>query len=294
MYGFTMPHRRRSAAAAAACFALALTSLGTAPAPSAGAGRVVTWKTQSRHVDARRVEFGRPPLCGKCTPHPSDGLYVNVWLPDGYDGKRRFPVLYLLHGGDGQYDFWVQSPRENDPRGTIVPDLVGDFPAIIVMPDAGANGHYMNWWNGGRRGDPGWERYHLDELIPLVERRLKVRRGRRFHAIAGFSLGGYGAAFYASQRPGYFGIAAALSARLSLRNPLLHIPATLCGSASTGRGTIHSRWSATCAGPECTSAPETAGRCPASRLARPMRSARTICGVSQSGSSGRPAARTSP
>jgi Putative esterase len=61
----------------------------------------------------------------------------------------------------------------------------------------------------------------------LVERRLKVRRGRRFHAIAGFSLGGYGAAFYASQRPGYFGIAAALSARLSLRNPLLHIPGQL-------------------------------------------------------------------
>jgi hypothetical protein len=44
----------------------------------------VTWKTQSRQVDARRVEFGRPPLCGKCTPHPRDGLYVNVWLPDGY------------------------------------------------------------------------------------------------------------------------------------------------------------------------------------------------------------------
>jgi hypothetical protein len=85
-------------------------------------------------------------------------------------------VVYLLHSGDGQYDFWLQSPRQNDPRGTIVPDLVGDFPAIIVMPDAGANGRYMNWWNGGRRGDPGWERYHLDELIPLVERRLKVRR----------------------------------------------------------------------------------------------------------------------
>jgi S-formylglutathione hydrolase FrmB len=216
-----MAHRRWSAAAAV-CIALALAWLG-AGAPSADAGRVVTWKTQSRHVDARRVEFGRPPLCAKCAPHPRDGLYVNVWLPDGYDGRRRFPVLYLLHSGDGQYDFWLQSPRENDPRGTIVPDLVGDFPAIIVMPDAGANGHYMNWWNGGRRGDPGWERYHLDELIPLVERRLKVRRGRRFHAIAGFSMGGYGAAFYASQRPGYFGIAAALSARLSLRDPFLYI-----------------------------------------------------------------------
>jgi S-formylglutathione hydrolase FrmB len=217
-----MRHRRRFASAGAACIGLALAWLGVAPPSPADAGRVVTWKTHSRHVDPREVEFGRPPLCAKCTPHPRDGLYVNVWLPDGYDGTRRFPVLYLLHGGDGQYDFWLQSPRENDPRGTIVPNLVRDFAGIVVMPDAGADGHYMNWWSGGRRGAPGWERYHLDELIPLVERRLKVRRGRRFHAVAGFSLGGYGAAFYASQRPGYFGIAASLSARLSVRDPFLY------------------------------------------------------------------------
>jgi diacylglycerol O-acyltransferase / trehalose O-mycolyltransferase len=201
---------------------LTLALLGAAQPSPADAGRVVTWKTHSRHVNPGEVEFGRPPICAKCTPHPRDGLYVNVWLPDGYNGTRRFPVLYLLHGGDGQYDFWRQSPRENDPRGTIVPDLVRDFPGIVVMPDGGADGHYMNWWSGGRRGDPGWERYHLEELIPLVERRLRVRRGRRFHAVAGFSLGGYGAAFYASQRPGYFGIAAALSARLSLRDPFFY------------------------------------------------------------------------
>ena len=40
-------------------------------------------------------------------------------------------------------------------------------------------------------------------------------------------MGGYGAAFYASQRPGYFGIAAALSARLSLRDRFLYIPGQL-------------------------------------------------------------------
>jgi hypothetical protein len=129
-------------------------------------------------------------------------------------------VLYLLHGADAQYDFWLHSARANDPRGGILPGLARNFPGIIVMPDGGADGHYLNW-RSGLRGDPAWERYHLDELIPLVERRLKVRRGRRYHAIAGFSMGGHGAAFYASQRPGYFGIAAALSARLSLRDPSL-------------------------------------------------------------------------
>ena len=188
------------------------------PAQSGAAGRVVTWKTQSRHVEPERVEFGRATICPHCAPHPRDALYVNVFLPEGYDGRRRFPVLYLLHGSGGQYDFWMGSPRENDPRGGIVPGLAADFPAIIVMPDAGATGGYVNWWNGGRRGDPAWERYHLEELVHLVERRLKVRRGRRFRAIAGFSMGGYGAAFYGTQRPGYFGIVAALSAHLSIRD----------------------------------------------------------------------------
>jgi S-formylglutathione hydrolase FrmB len=173
---------------------------------------------QSRHVDPAQVELGRPPICAACRPHPKDGLYVNVQLPDGYDGRRRFPVLYLLHGSDAQYDFWLHSPRANDPRGGILPGLASDFPGIIVMPDGGADGHYVNW-RSGLRGNPAWERYHLEELIPRVERRLRMRRGRRFHAIAGFSMGGYGATFYASQRPGYFAIAAALSARLSLRHP---------------------------------------------------------------------------
>jgi S-formylglutathione hydrolase FrmB len=200
--------------------AVAVAAVIAGPLPAAHAERLLTWRTESRHVDPAQVEFGRPPLCAACAQHPKDGLYVNVQLPDGYDGRRRFPVLYLLHGTDAQYDFWLHSPRANDPRGGILPGLASDFPGIIVMPDGGADGHYANW-RSGLRGDPAWERYHLEELIPLVERRLRVRRGRRFHAIAGFSMGGYGAAFYAGQRPGYFGIAAALSARLSLRDPVL-------------------------------------------------------------------------
>jgi S-formylglutathione hydrolase FrmB len=215
-----MTRRRPSGRTAVACATLALAWL-VAPVSAADAGRIVTWKLQSRHVDPGAVEFGRPPLCG-CVPHAKDGLYVNVYLPDGYDGRRRFPVLYLLHGGDGQYDSYLGSPRPNDPRGGILPGLAAGFPGIVVMPDGGGSGQYANWWNGGRRGAPAWERFHLDELIPLVERRLRVGRGRRFHAIAGFSMGGYGAAFYASQRPGYFGIAATLSGRLSLRDPTLY------------------------------------------------------------------------
>jgi S-formylglutathione hydrolase FrmB len=182
--------------------ALALGAALALPAP-AMASRLVTWVTSSRYVDPAKVQFNGPPTRPRA-------LRVNVLLPDGYHGKRRFPVLYLLHGHGDAYDSWA------DPDHGDVARIAAHLGAIVVMPE-GARGWYTNWWNGGRRGAPAWEGYHLDELIPLVERRLRIRHGRRWHAVAGLSMGGEGAMFYASQRPGYFGSAASFSGAISIQ-----------------------------------------------------------------------------
>lgn len=174
-------------------------------ATSAGAKqRLVTFTTKSRFVDLSdpQVRFNSV----------DPALRVNVLLPDGYDGDRRFPVLYLLHGHGDAYNDWA------DPDNGRVRDVAKGFPGIIVMPE-GDRGWYTNWWNDGKRGSPGWERYHLRELISLTERRLKIRSARRWHAIAGLSMGGEGALFYASQRPGYFGSAASFSGTISIQRP---------------------------------------------------------------------------
>jgi S-formylglutathione hydrolase FrmB len=177
----------------------------------AGAARIVTWTTTSRWVDPSKATSGYNHPGAPARPN---ALRVNVVLPDGYDprGTRRYPVLYLLHGVGDAYDSWSLPGQ-----GEIL-DVARGFPGFIVMPEAD-RGFYTNWWNGGRRGDPGWERYHLDELIPLVESRLPILRGRRWHAVHGFSMGGMGAVFYASQRPGYFGSAGASQGLLSLERP---------------------------------------------------------------------------
>src|SRR3954470_18076634 len=184
---------RRALVPLAALVALAL------PASALGA-RIETWTTTSRYVDPSKVQFNGP-------PRPK-ALRVNVFIPDGYDGKRDFPVLYLLHGHGDSYDDWAGKGQ--------VEQIAKDLGALIVMPE-GARGWYTDWWNGGRRGAPAWERYHLDELIPLVERRLKIRPGRRWHAVVGLSMGGEGAMYYATQRPGYFGTAASFSGAISIQ-----------------------------------------------------------------------------
>jgi len=196
---------------------LATVAASLLAAAPADAQRVVTWDGpgvgESRFVDpsaAPEGSYNEPPGVDE----RPNALRANVYLPPGYraHGKRRYPVLYLLHGQGDAYDSWV------NPKNGDLLDTAAGFPGIIVMPE-GDRGFYLNWWNGGRRGSPAWERYHLDELIPLVERRLRVRRGRRWHAVAGLSMGGEGAIFYASQRPGYFGSAASFSGPLSIQRP---------------------------------------------------------------------------
>ena len=182
---------------------LALLILLVAAAP-AQAAKLVTIKTPSKHVNPATVPWNGD-------DHPRE-LRANVLLPDGYDGTRRFPVLFLLHGVGDAYDTWAKPER-----GAIAQTAKG-FPGIIVMPE-GDRGFYTNWWNDGRRADPGWERYDLEELVPLVHRRFRIRKARRWHAIAGLSMGGMGATYLASQRPHYFGSAASFSGFVSHQRP---------------------------------------------------------------------------
>ena len=187
--------------------ALAAAVLALALATPAGAATLLTIETPSRFVDASRQKLIDPP---PGVPRRHDVLRANVMLPDGYDGRRRFPVVYLLHGHGGGFYDWAK------PEGNVMAIARG-LPAIIVMPD-GAEGWYSNWLTAAR-GGPQFERYYLEELVELVERRFRVVAGRRWHAMVGFSMGGQGAAFLAGQRPGYFGSVAVYHGSLSIQRP---------------------------------------------------------------------------
>jgi S-formylglutathione hydrolase FrmB len=129
---------------------------------------------------------------------------VHVLLPDGYraSSKRGYPVLWLLHGANGGTDTWIPG----------IATLAAGLDAIVVMPDGGQFGMYMDWWNGGVRGASAWSTYHLRVLRQEIDRRYRIRRGRRWHAIGGISMGGQGTLRYAAMLPGYFGSVVGFSA----------------------------------------------------------------------------------
>ena len=132
--------------------------------------------------------------------HVTDN-HVRVLLPTGYSaGHQRYPVLYLLHGAGDTYTAWTTK--------TDVTAFSGGFPVIIVMPDGGHDsqaGWYSNWLDGSYQ----WETYHLGVLESWVDHHLRTVAGD--DAVAGLSMGGFGAMSYAARHPGMFRAAASFS-----------------------------------------------------------------------------------
>jgi S-formylglutathione hydrolase FrmB len=137
---------------------------------------------------------------------------VRVLLPDGYSSShRRYPVLYLLHGccnGNTGYRSWT------DKMGAEA--LTAGLPLIVVMPDGGSSGGYVNWWNFGAQGPPEWETYHVGQLIPWVDSHYRTIASRSGRALAGLSMGGDGAIKYAARHPDMFVSASAYSGAVDL------------------------------------------------------------------------------
>jgi S-formylglutathione hydrolase FrmB len=139
---------------------------------------------------------------------------VRILLPAGYKNhpRRRYPVLYLLHGAVDDYTSWT---REGDAE-----QLTARYGLIVVMPDSGPGGGYTDWYNGGAGGPPEWEIYHIDELIPWIDQHLRTLPTRAERAIAGLSMGGFGAMSYAARHPDLFAAAASFSGAVDTNNPL--------------------------------------------------------------------------
>jgi len=128
-------------------------------------------------------------------------LPYNVILPPGYRAATttRYPVLYLLHGWGGHYTDWLTR--------TNVADYAARYRMIIVMPE-GNDGWYVD---GAAGLNDKYESYVLKELMPDVDKRYRTIQSRYGRAIAGLSMGGYGAIKYGLKYPATFALAASMS-----------------------------------------------------------------------------------
>jgi enterochelin esterase-like enzyme len=124
---------------------------------------------------------------------------LTVYVPPGYDDnpRKRYPVLYLLHGYANDQQSWHRYGRANE----ILDNLLAKGaikPFLVVMP-LGYGGARIN---GDDTGIPAegagtfggdanlYERDILEDIIPMIDRRYRTVADRRHRAIVGFSMGG--------------------------------------------------------------------------------------------------------
>jgi S-formylglutathione hydrolase FrmB len=141
-----------------------------------------------------------------------------VYVPSGYDdGAKKnppklYPVLYFLHGlGDNEQSLF------NSGGWTFFDDLrnqhkMGDF--LIVAPE-GWRSFYINSADGSFR----YSDFFLQEFLPAIQSKYRVRPGRSGRAISGVSMGGYGALRFAFAHPELFSAVSAQSAALITETP---------------------------------------------------------------------------
>jgi S-formylglutathione hydrolase FrmB len=161
--------------------------------PSAARVVTITIPAPAGEIPSKWLSYPGPPR-------------ANVLLPAGYNPHKAYPLLVLLHGLGGNY----ASYKLDGETGFF--DHLG---AIVVMPEGGS-GWYTNWWNDGERSSPAWESYELETVIPAVLARYRILPQRRYHAIAGVSMGGLGAVYLGGRLPGFFGSVASLSGFVDL------------------------------------------------------------------------------
>lgn len=155
-----------------------------------------------------------------------------IYTPPGYENSsKRYPVLYLLHGGGGDEDAWVTLGRTN----LILDNLIAQEkakPMIVVMPNGNSN-QKMATGSGPIPGQASpvqvrpkvsaqqpagqpatssvtappnlFPESLVKDIIPFIEKRYRVIKKANGRAVAGLSMGGGHALAATALYPDKFG-----------------------------------------------------------------------------------------
>jgi enterochelin esterase-like enzyme len=119
----------------------------------------------------------------------------HVYLPPGYASTtEHYPVLYLLHGNDQLATAFLELGLQEQLDKLIERGEIPPLIAVMIQGGRGAN----NWRNS-------YESYVL-EVQQLIDRTLPTIATRSARAIAGDSMGAYGAMNIALGNPRRFSI----------------------------------------------------------------------------------------
>ncbi len=152
------------------------------------------------------------------------GRTVLIYTPPGFNHNTVYPVLYLLHGFAARPAFWVENLIPAIEKAVISGEL---HPLVVVMPDGTLSGNSTDdpvtrtderggcWYINSNR--TGYEDFMLEDLPAFVRTIVRISDDPENTVIAGSSMGGFGAAYYALKYAERFRNAAMFYPALDLR-----------------------------------------------------------------------------
>ena len=119
---------------------------------------------------------------------------LHIYLPPDYQTNtgRRYPVLYLNHGGGEDDSKWTATdPHAGGFANLILDNLIAACkakPMIIVMP----NSHDLASGDSPKPGvEDACSHEYLTDIIPFVDGHYRTKPTRECRALAGLSMGGF-------------------------------------------------------------------------------------------------------
>src|SRR5688572_14154034 len=147
-------------------------------------------------LTARTVRFTSQALGGQAT-------FAVLVPPDYESSKKRYPVVYLLHGGTQNHTAF--------PARAWFAKEVSRRNLIVVMPHIPQIAYTMR----GANASTGVEDFIASDLVGYVDANYRTVATREARAIGGLSMGGFGAVLSGLRHPELFGTVGAFSGAFS-------------------------------------------------------------------------------